>query len=139
MDILAAMFAYLVCVTGIVTAVVMWFVVLFSAPGQFSAPPAQAIAMAATQHPIKAARTAPGKTVDKTIDKTIAQAGAADKQTAAAAKGNVIPPPTIAIDARQKPLFSQSHLRRLAEKERARQLAYRERSSFEARFLHYDD
>ena len=39
MDILAAMFAYLVCVTGIVTGLAMSFVVFFSAPGQFSAPP----------------------------------------------------------------------------------------------------
>ena len=33
MDILAAMFAYLVCVTGIVAGLVMSFVVFFSAPG----------------------------------------------------------------------------------------------------------
>ena len=48
MDILAAMFAYLVCIAGLVTGLVMSFVVFFSAPGEFSAPPANAIAMAAT-------------------------------------------------------------------------------------------
>ena len=45
----------------------------------------------------------------------------------------------VAIDARQKPLTSNAQLRRLADQERAKRLAYRERSSFETRFLHYDD
>ena len=64
----------------------------------------------------------------------------ADQQNATvAAAAKAVPPPTIALDARQKPLVSQTHLRRLAEKERERQLAYRERPSFETRFLHYDD
>lgn len=132
MDILAAMFAYLVCVTGIVTGLAMSFVVFFSAPGQFSAPPTQAIAMAAMQRPVKTAPASPVETMAKTEH--------ADKQiAAAAAKARAVPTPTIAIDARQKPLFSQARSRRLAEKERARQLAYRGRSSFETRFLHYDD
>jgi hypothetical protein len=71
---------------------------------------------------------------------TIARLGETDRQSAAAAaQPKPVPPPTIAIDVRQKPLFSQAHLRRLVERERARQLAYRERSSFETRFLHFDD
>jgi|GEM_PF-4426170 len=132
MDILAAMFAYLVCITGIVTGLVMSAVVFFSAPGQFSAPPAQAIAMAARPNPVGSSRASPVATTAKLnrTGKQIASAGV---------KAKAVPPRTIAIDVRQKPLFSQAHLRRLAEKERARQLAYRERSSFETRFLHYDD
>jgi hypothetical protein len=133
MDILAAMLTYLVCITGLVAGLVMSFVVFFSAPGQFSPPPGQTITVAAAQRSIKTALTPPPI-------KTMAKAEAAEKQVAAAAaEAKAVPPPTIALDARQKPLFSQAHLRRLAEKERERQLAYRERSSFETRFLHYDD
>jgi hypothetical protein len=132
MDILAAMFAYLVCVAGIVAGLTMSFVVFFSAPGQFSAPPAQAIAMVVTQRPVKTAPMSPLKTIAKTES-------AGQQVAVAAAAARAVPPPAIAVDARQKPLFSQAHLRRLAEKERQRQLAYRERPSFETRFLHYDD
>jgi hypothetical protein len=132
MDILASMLAYLACVTGIVAGLAVSFVVFFSTPGEFSAPPPQAIAMAATLRPIETARASPVE--------TIAKPEPADQQNAAvAAEAKAVPPPAIALDARQKPLFSQAHLRRLAEKERERQLAYRERPSFETRFLHYDD
>ena len=52
MDILAAMFAYLVCLAGIVTGLVMSFVVFFSPPGEFSSAPAtNAIAMVAATEP----------------------------------------------------------------------------------------
>jgi hypothetical protein len=133
MDILAAMLAYLVCITGLVAGLAMSFVVFFSAPGQFSPPPAQAITMAAAQRSVQTALTSPPV-------ETVARAEAAEKQiTAAAAEAKAIPPPAIALDARQKPPVSQTHLRRLVEKERERQLAYRERPSFESRFLHYDD
>ncbi len=132
MDILAAMLAYLVCVAGIVTGLAMSFVVFFSAPGQFSAPPTQAIAMAAMPRPIKTARASPVKTAAKSEH--------ADKQIAvAAAKAKAVPPLTIVVDTRQKPLFAHARLRRLAERVRAKHLAYRERSSFETRFLHFDD
>ena len=56
-----------------------------------------------------------------------------------AAKAASEPRIDVAIDARQKPLLSNAQLRRLADQERAKRLAYRERSSFETRFLHYDD
>ena len=58
---------------------------------------------------------------------------------AGAATAASVPPVDIAVDARQQPLMSNAQLRRLADKERARRLAYREGSSFETRFLHYDD
>ncbi len=129
MDILAAIFAYLVCIAGIVTGLAMSFVVFFSAPAEFSAP-THAIAMVARPGHDTAARVSPAKTVAKV-------SGPNKPIAAATATPTAVPP--VAIDARQKPLFSQAHLHRLAEKERARQLAYRERSSFESRFLHFDD
>lgn len=134
MDILAAMFAYLVCVAGIVAGLVMSFVVFFAPPGEFSPPPTQAIAMVARPSHISAAPVSPVKTVAKTV----ATLGGSNKRIAAATATPTAVPP-VAIDAQQKPLFSPTHSRRLAEKARARQLAYREHSSFESRFLHFDN
>ncbi len=132
MDILASMFAYLVCVTGIVTGLAMSFVVFFATPAQQSAVSGYAIAVLAKPSATQTARASaekPNVTI-KQRDEHVASG---------AAKAEAVPPMTIAIDARQKPLFSQSHFRRLVVKERARHLAYRERSSFETRFLGYDD
>lgn len=134
MDIIASILAYLVCMTGLVTGLVMWFVVFFSTPGQQSQAPSSAIAMAtraSSAAPVKklAIKEFPVKTV-VTRQGNPRNRFASDAAAAQAA---------IAPDAQQKPLLSQSRMRRLAEKQRARQLAYRERSSFEARFLHYDD
>ena len=132
MDILASMLAYLVCVTGIVTGLVMSFVVFFSTPAQQSTAPEPAVAMLARPSHVNKATALPVKTIAKS-DQT-------DKQDASgAAPANAVAPMTIAIDARQKPPLSQARLRRLAERQRAKHLAYRERSSFETRFLHYDD
>jgi hypothetical protein len=135
MDILAAMFAYLVCIAGVITGLVMSFVVFFSPPGAFSGPPTEAIAMVARANPPSSNHGAPAPASPV---KTIAKISRSDEQLAAAS-----PPPAadtpVAADARQKPLFSPSHQRRLAEKQRAKQLASGERSSFESRFLHFDD
>jgi hypothetical protein len=132
MDILASIFAYLVCITGLVTGLVMSFVVLFAAPGEFQlpGPPSQAVAMVAGESHL---RTAQG------VVRTIARSQPVDEKIASGAPGDAVAAAPIAIDAQQRTLFSQAHLRRLAEKQRAKQLAYRERSSFETRFLHYDD
>ena len=137
MDILAAMFAYLVCIAGLVTGLVMSFVVFFAAPGAFSAPPTDAIAMVAGPN-LSPNQPSPnhGSPSSASSAQTIAKIGRSDGQMAAAMPAADAP---VAIDARQKPLFTQAHFRRLAEKERAKQLAYRERSSFETRFLHFDD
>ena len=136
MDILAAMFAYLVCIAGLVTGLVMSFVVFFAAPGAFSAPPTDAIAMVAGANLSPSQSPNHGSPSSASSAKTIAKIGRSDGQMAAAMPAADAP---VAIDARQKPLFTQAHFRRLAEKERAKQLAYRERSSFETRFLHFDD
>jgi hypothetical protein len=136
MDILASMFAYLVCVTGLVAGLAMSFVIFFSAPGQFASAPSQAIVLAARSSHGDAVKISPVNKVSPV--KTIAGIGASDRQTAAA-ELKPIEPPTIAIDARQKPLASHAVSRRLAERARAKQLASRERSSFETRFLHFDD
>lgn len=132
MDILAAMFAYLACLAGIVAGLVTSFVVFFSPPGEFSSAPAtNAIAMVAGP---SRATAAPISSV-RAVAKTATKLDGSNKQFAAA-KLAILP---VASDAQQKPLFSQAHSRRLAEKARARQLAYREHSSFESRFLHFDD
>ncbi len=132
MDILASMFAYLVCVTGIVTGLVMSFVVFFSTPDPQSPTTGRVIAMLAKSSSIQTTRTS-AETPTATIEQR-------DEHVASgAAKAEAMPPMAIAIVARQKPLFSKIHLGRLAAKERARHLAYRERSSFETRFLGYDD
>jgi hypothetical protein len=133
MDILAAMFAYLVCIAGLVTGLVMSFVVFFAAPGAFSAPPTDAIAMVAGPNLSPNQEDSPESASSA---KTIVKISRSDGQIAAAAPAADSP---VAIDARQKPLFTPAHFRRLAERERAKQLAYRERSSFETRFLHFDD
>jgi len=125
MDILAAMFAYLVGVAGILGGLALSFVLFFSPPGQISPTPTRAVAMAA-----RSDHAAPAPV------STVAKVRASHKPIAAAKLPNGS---LVAIDARQKPLNSQARLRRLAEKQRARQLAYREHSSFETRFLHFDD
>jgi hypothetical protein len=130
------MFAYLVCTTGIVTGLVMSFVVFFSAPGTFSAAHTETIAMVARPNLSPSQSPNHGPPAPAASVKTIAKISRSDGQFAAAVPAADSP---VAIDARQKPLFTPAHFRRLAEKERAKQLAYRERSSFETRFLHFDD
>jgi hypothetical protein len=137
MDILAAMFAYLVCVTGIVGGLVMSFVIFFSSPGQFSAPPTPAAAVVAR---LDQAAPAPAsvKTVAKAAIEAAAKTATASKPAAAeGAKTAAVA--RAAIEAPQKPLYARTHSRRLAKKVRARQLAYGEHSSFESRFLHFAD
>ncbi len=132
MDILASVLAYLVCVTGVVTGLVMSFMVLLSVAGLQSLLPQQSVAMLTKPAMVETARSSPVTTIAK-IKQTNNRVGAA------AAAAESASPVTVAADARQKSLFSQARLRRLAEKERARHLALRERSSFETRFLRYDD
>jgi len=138
MDILAAMFAYLVCIAGLVTGLVMSFVVFFAAPGAFSAPPTDAIAMVARPNLGPTLSSNHGASAPASSVKTIAKISRPNGQLAASNATPAAVSP-VASDARQKPLISQAHLRRLAENIRAKQLAYRERSSFETRFLHFDD
>lgn len=140
MDILASIFAYLVCVTGLVTGLVMSFVVVFSAPNPQSPLPRHASAMVAKLS-VAGTKASPVQTIAEQKTAYAKQKNAYIASTGAAAK--TVPPKTarpvtIAADARQRPL-PQAQLRRWAERERAKHLASRERSSFETRFLHYDD
>ncbi len=135
MDILAAMLAYLVCAGGIVGALAVAFVAFFSPPGLQPAAraPAQAMAqaMAMTVRP-SVVRTVAAAKPPATIERP-------DGAIAAAAVKTKVAMRDVAIDARQKPLASHKQLRQLFGTERAKRLAYREGSSFESRFLHYDD
>jgi hypothetical protein len=133
MDILASMLAYLVTVAGVIAALAVSFVIFFANPGQQpSNPAAQDVA----------AMTAP-RLVDMATAaqvKRLAQVKQTDTRvTSGAPQSKAMPPATIAIDAQQKPLTSSAQLRRLADEERAKRLAYRANSDFESRFLHYDD
>jgi hypothetical protein len=120
MDILAAMLAYLGCVTGIVGALAISFYVYIAPPGQTAA--GMQTAAVAVGAPKSTALTHL-----KPIT-TIAQRA----QDAAAA----VP---VAADVRQKGQLSHAALRRLAQEQRAKRWAYQQDSSFESRFLSYAD
>ena len=135
MDILASIFAYLVCMTGLVTGLVMSFVVLFAAPNSPSPWLQQASAKVAKPGIVITAKASPVRTIANIKQHNVTSTGA----TAEIAPAKAIAPTSIAADARQKPLLSPTHLRRLTERARAKRFAFRERSSFETRFLHFDD
>jgi hypothetical protein len=127
MDILASILAYLVGVTGIVGALAISFVLFFASPQALRPlPTTQAEAIEAVT-----AKPEPVATIAAAVPAvTQARAFGATESTASA---------EIATDVRQKALLTPHQMRRLTEKERARRLALRENSSFEARFLHYAD
>lgn len=148
MDILASIFAYLVGVTGIVGGLVVSFVIVFSPPAPQPAAPGPAMAMMVKPSPVRTAAIAASHPAVRIKQSANHLASAVSKsesksegksEAKSIASSEAVLPPSIAIDARQKPLMSQAAMRRLAERERARHLASRERLSFEARFLHYDD
>lgn len=112
MDIVAAIFAYLVGVAGVVGALVISFVIFFSpSQAQLPLPAPPPAAMLASPDPVT----------------TIAAARSPESRA------------KIAADVRQKSALSRGQLRHLSEKERARRLVLREGSSFEDRFLNYAD
>ncbi|MGB7077845.1 MAG: hypothetical protein WBD53_11715 [Xanthobacteraceae bacterium] len=123
MDIISSMLAYVVCMAGLLTGLVMSFVVFFSPPGAQPTTPTQAIAMVAKPSANDTAKASPVETVARA--RTIAAVAA--------------PQSAVAVDARQKPLLTAHRIRQLAERQRERHVAFRERLSFEARFLGYDD
>jgi len=125
MDIIASILAYVVCMTGLVTGLIMSFVVFFSAPGGQPGAPIQAVAMAAKPSANEMAKASPVEKAFPVV--TVARARTAALKAA------------VALDAQQKPLLTPHRMRQLAERERERHLAFRERSSFEARFLGYED
>lgn len=125
MDIIASILAYVVCMTGLVTGLIMSFLVFFSPPGGQPGTPAQALAMAEEPSASAIAKVSPTENVLPVV--TVARAATAAPRAA------------VALDAEQKPLLTPHRRRQLAERERERHLAFRERSSFEARFLGYED
>jgi hypothetical protein len=127
MDILAAMLAYLGCVTGIVGALAISFYVYIAPPRQ-AAVPMQTAALAVKANDIKTgASKSPASTHLKPVI-TIAQ------RTQDAA-----PTVPVAADVRQKGQLSHAELRRLAQEQRAKRWAYQQDSSFESRFMSYAD
>jgi len=130
MDILAAMLAYLVSVTAIVGALGIALFVFFAAPDRQTSPVPKT-AMAVRPSAMKtAAAVARPESKSENINQQVASS---------ATKPKADPVTTIAVDAPQQPVMSPARLRRLAAKERARRLAYREGVDFETRFLHYED
>jgi hypothetical protein len=136
MDIIASMLGYLVGMTGLVAGLIVSAVIFFSPPNQEAAAPTGAIAMLATPRSSTPITEVPAK--DPAVE-TAARTQQKETSTPPAVTdgAEIVAAVTPAVE--QKPASSQSRTRRLAEKERARHLAMREHSSFEARFLHYDD
>lgn len=124
MDILASMLAYLVSMAGVIGAMTLAAFVFFHTPQAPSPEPAPAHATALLVRPSVAKPVPP---------KPQARLGHEDKRAASVKRE---PPVTIAQDARQEPQASYAAQRRLADKERAKRIALRDRSDFEARFLH---
>jgi len=132
MDILAAMLAYLVSVAAIVGALSISLFVFFATPGQQQWLLQHAKARVVTPGAIKtASANVREPTQNEQIGETVT-AGAAQAQAQAQAQAG--PVRTIAVEMRQKSTKSLVSSRRLAAKERAKRLAYRE-ESFENRFL----
>jgi hypothetical protein len=132
MDVLAAMFAYLGCVTGIVGALAISFFVFFSAPNQ-QIMAKNTVVIAAKSNKLNTAlvsdvKPAPAPVVAKT-----------DVAKVEVDKVEIVPPPKIAANARTKTLTSSAQLRRLVQEERARRFAYQQDADFDARFLGYAD
>lgn len=148
MDIIASMLGYLVCMTGLVTGLVMSAVIFFSLPNQDAQIASGATAMVVRPSAGSRAGLSAGLSSGAAIKefpvkefpvKTIARSQQKDERNPAAVAAASAAQAAVAQDVPQKPIVSTSRTRRWAEKERARQIASRERSSFEARFLHYDD
>jgi hypothetical protein len=130
MDIIASILAYVVCMTGLVTGLAMSFVVFFSAPGGQPGTPTQAVAMAAEPSASNTAKDLPAEKVSPIVKILPAKTEA---------RAWTVPPAAVALDAQQKPLLTPHRMRQLTDRARERHLAFREQSSFEKRFLGYDD
>jgi acyl-CoA synthetase (AMP-forming)/AMP-acid ligase II len=132
MDIIASMFAYLGCVTGIVGALVVSFYVYFATPGQTAAR-MQTASVAVTLDAGKtgALKTSPPNSAAASHLKPVI--------TVAQRTENAPGTAPIAADARQKGQSSTAQLRRLAQEQRAKRWAYQQDPSFESRFMSYAD
>jgi hypothetical protein len=143
MDILAAIFAYLGCVTGIVCALALSFTIYFS-PHDHSAGvnPVSAVnggTIALKVAPPKApattvAQVAPAAPAAKAEPQAVASAEPAAAATSKAGE------PIAQSLTRRKALASRAQtFRRVVEEQRARRFAYQQDPDFEARFLGYAD
>jgi|SRR5271156_5725217 len=132
MDIVASIFAYLGCVTGIVCALALSFMVYFSHPDQPAANINHTVATASAGAP-KVTTIVQANPAPKAEQKD-ARIASSDAATASA------PRATVRVSARHKVQLSRAqYYRRLVEEERARRWAYQQDPDFEARFLGYAD
>jgi hypothetical protein len=123
--------AYLACVTGIVGALAISFVVFFSTPNQPTMP-IHTTAMAT--------KPSAAKTLTAMEAKPAAKSATADNHIAADfLNSEPFPHPTVAPDARRKTQMARAQLRRLVQEERAKRRTYQQDSDFETRFLGYAD
>ncbi len=129
MDIIASIFAYLGCVTGIVGALAVSFFVVFAAPNT-APPPHQALAMVS--------RPAVARTIAAAETKPAPKAAQRDEEIASHGTPPAHPP-ALALNVRQKTQATRAQARRLVQEERARRWAYEPDSDFESRFLGYAD
>jgi hypothetical protein len=143
MDIIAAMLAYLTCVTGIVGALAISFYVCVIAPLP-TARTFQSAAIVANADGdkssaiksnaintggIKTGATGTVAAIEHKPVTTMAQNTTDNDGTAK----------TVALGARQKGPLPHAELRRLAQEQRAKHWAYQQDESFEARFMSYAD
>jgi hypothetical protein len=134
MDIIASIFAYLGCVTGILGAAAISFFVLFSPPD-----PATMTAPAAMTVKTSAAKAA---TIAAATPAPVTQSAA--NPASSGPKRDLIPQSTIGRtasvnDVRHKTRVAAAQVRRLEQEQRARRWAYQQDPDFEARFLGYAD
>src|ERR1700729_3320248 len=138
MDILASIFAYLGCVTGIVGALAMSSYLVFAAPNP-ALTPADTMAMATKSDLLRTAiapRANPVANIaraDTHVASRVASQEALNVSTADASPATAAPAP------KKTQLAHAQLLRRLAQEDRARRWAYQQDPSFETRFLGYAD
>jgi hypothetical protein len=134
MDILASIFAYLSCVTGIIGALSISVMVVF-------APPNAAAPANVTQTAIIKQTTAKPN-VNAKSDKLASDKLAAEEPAGAVttvAQSTRTPPTPKPGAARSKVPTRAEYLRRLVQEQRARRWAYQTDPDFESRFLGYAD
>jgi len=134
MDILASMLAYLGCVTGIVAALAVSFVVYFS-PLHHAAAMKRVAGAVAHSSALRVTTIAQAKLVSTTDqhDTSVTLAKTDKAETA-------VQSATASVAVRRKTQLSRMpYYRRLVQEERARRWAYQQNPDFEARFLGYAD
>jgi hypothetical protein len=150
MDILASIFAYLGCVTGIVGALAMSFYLVFAAPNP-ALTPVDTMAMATKSDLLRTAiapRANPVANIARADTHVASRVPSQEASQVASQKAsqdalNVstadASPATAAPAAKKTQLAHAQLLRRLAQEDRARRWAYQQDPSFETRFLGYAD